>query len=75
MYKNSKINMESLINSDFYLGEIMNIDGTNINIDDLISDKYFHQKINDNLYLSNYQIEVLTKKNRISKFNPKTINI
>lgn len=54
--------MESLINSDFYLGEIMNIDGTNINIDDLISDKYFHQKINDNLYLSNYQIEVLTKK-------------
>lgn len=42
----------------------MNINGQNINIDDLFNDKYFHKKINNNLYLSEYQIEVL-KRNKI----------
>ena len=29
------------------------------NLDDLVSDKYFYKKINDNFYLNDYQINVL----------------
>lgn len=39
----------------------MKIDNQDINIDDLVSDKYMHKKINNDIYLSNYQIEVLNR--------------
>ena len=61
MYKNSKTNMESLINSDFLLGEKMNIDIKDIDISDLVSQKYMHKEIKKGLFLSDYQIEVLMK--------------
>lgn len=61
MYKNSKINMESLINSDFLLGENMNIDNQNVNIDDLYDQKYMHKEIKKGIFLSEYQLEVLKK--------------
>lgn len=61
MYKNSKINMESLIDSDFLLGENMNIDNQNVNIDDLYDQKYMHKEIKKGIFLSEYQLEVLKK--------------
>ena len=53
--------MESLINSDFLLGEKMNIDIKDIDISDLVSQKYMHKEIKKGLFLSDYQIEVLMK--------------
>ena len=37
--------MESLINSDFFLGENMKINNQEINIDDLLDQKYMHKEI------------------------------
>jgi len=39
----------------------MNINGENIDISDLISQKYMHKEIKKGLFLSDYQIEVLMK--------------
>ncbi len=39
----------------------MIINNENINIDDLVSEKYMHKEIKKGLYLSEYQIEVLNK--------------
>lgn len=39
----------------------MQIDNQNIDIDDLISDKYMHKEIKKGIFLSEYQIEVLTR--------------
>ncbi len=39
----------------------MNINNQDINIEDLISDKYMHKEIKKGIYLSEYQIEVLNK--------------
>ena len=39
----------------------MKIDNQDINIDDLISDKYMHKKIKKDIYLSEYQLEVLSR--------------
>ena len=41
----------------------MKIDNKEINIDDLISEKYMHKEIKKGLFLSDYQIEVLMKYN------------
>ena len=38
----------------------MNIDGENINIDDLLSQQYMHKEIKKGIYLSDYQISVLS---------------
>ena len=39
----------------------MQIDNQNIDIDDLVSDKYMHNEIKKGIFLSEYQIEVLTR--------------
>lgn len=39
----------------------MQIDNQNIDIDDLVSDKYMHKEIKKGIFLSEYQIEVLTR--------------
>lgn len=39
----------------------MKIDNQNINIDDLLSQKYMHKEIKKGIFLSDYQIEVLRK--------------
>ena len=39
----------------------MNINNQDINIDDLMSDKYMHKEIKKGIYLSDYQIEVLER--------------
>ncbi len=39
----------------------MNINNQDINMEDLISDKYMHKEIKKGIYLSEYQIEVLNK--------------
>lgn len=41
----------------------MKINDEQINIDDLISQKYMHKEIKKGLFLSEYQIEVLKKYN------------
>ena len=41
----------------------MKIDKQDINIDDLLSDKYMHKEIKKGIFLSDYQIEVLLKYN------------
>lgn len=41
----------------------MNINNQNINIEDLVSDKYMHKEIKKGIYLSEYQIEVLSRYN------------
>lgn len=43
------------------MGKNMIINNQNINIDDLISDKYMHKKLDNGLFLSEYQIEVLLR--------------
>ncbi len=43
------------------MGKIMKINNQDINIDDLISDKYMHKKLDNGLFLSDYQIEVLLR--------------
>ena len=39
----------------------MIINNEEINIDDLVSTKYMHNKIKNDIYLSEYQIEVLSR--------------
>ena len=39
----------------------MNINGEDIDISDLVSQKYMHKEIGKGLFLSDYQIEVLLK--------------
>jgi CRISPR/Cas system CSM-associated protein Csm2 small subunit len=39
----------------------MQINNQNIDIDDLVSDKYMHKEIKKGIFLSEYQIEVLTR--------------
>ena len=41
----------------------MNINNQDINIDDLVSEKYMHKKLDNGIFLSEYQIEVLNKYN------------
>ena len=53
--------MESLINSDFFLGENMKINNQEINIDDLLDQKYMHKEIKKGIFLSEYKIEVLLR--------------
>ena len=43
------------------MGENMIINDQNINIDDLVSDKYMHKKLDNGLFLSEYQIDVLLR--------------
>ncbi len=38
----------------------MNINGEKINIDDLVSQKYMHKEIKKGIFLSDYQINVLS---------------
>ena len=51
----------------------MNINNQDINIDDLINDKYMHKEIKKGIYLSDYQIEVLNKYN-IDPYKYSSIN-
>ena len=39
----------------------MNINEQNVDIDDLVSEKYMHKNIKNDIFLSEYQIEVLLK--------------
>lgn len=39
----------------------MNINGKNIDIDDLVDEKHMHKKYGNDIYLSDFQIEVLNK--------------
>ncbi len=39
----------------------MNINEQNIDIDDLVSEKYMHKIIKNDIFLSDYQMEVLLK--------------
>lgn len=39
----------------------MIINNKSINIDDLMSEKYMHKKLDNGLYLSQYQIDILDK--------------
>ncbi len=39
----------------------MNINGENINIDDLISQEYMHKEVKKGIFLSDYQISVLNQ--------------
>ena len=41
----------------------MIINNQDINIDDLFDNKYMHKKLNNGLFLSDYQINVLLKNN------------
>ena len=41
----------------------MNINNQDINIDDLVNDKYMHKEIKKGMFLSDYQIEVLLRNN------------
>ncbi|MBR4178067.1 MAG: hypothetical protein IKR57_01805 [Bacilli bacterium] len=41
----------------------MKINNNEINIDDLISEKYMHKEINKGIFLSDYQIEILMRNN------------
>lgn len=43
-----------------------------INLSDLIDDKYIHKKINDDMFLSDFQIIVL-KRNNINPYNYKNL--
>ena len=51
----------------------MNINNQDINIDDLVSDKYMHKKLDNGLFLSDYQIEVLLR-NDINPYKCGSIN-
>ncbi len=55
--------MESLINSDFILGDQMKINNEEVNIDDLVDQKYMHKEIGKNIFLSEYQCQVLLSYN------------
>ena len=39
----------------------MKIGNQDINIDDLVNDKYMHKMINDYVFLSSYEIEILNR--------------
>jgi len=39
----------------------MKIYGKEVNVDDLFDESYMHQKINNDIYLNKYQIEILNK--------------
>ena len=39
----------------------MNINGENINIDDLVSQQYMHKEVKKGIFLSDYQISVLNQ--------------
>ena len=41
----------------------MKINNQDINIDDLVSEKYMHKKLDNGLFLSDYQIDVLMRNN------------
>ena len=41
----------------------MNINEQNVDINDLVSEKYMHKKIKNDIFLSDYQIEILLKYN------------
>ena len=45
----------------FLIGEKMKINNEEIDISDLVSQKYMHKEIGKDLFLSDYQIEVLLK--------------
>jgi len=45
----------------------MIINNQNINIDDLVDEKYMHKKLDNGLFLSEYQIDVL-KRNGIDPY-------
>lgn len=51
----------------------MIIDKQIVNINDLFSDKYMHKEIKKNIFLSDYQIEILLKYN-INPYNCNSIN-
>ncbi len=65
--------MESLINSDFLLGEKMKLNNKDFNIDDLIDEKYMHKDIGNGIFLSEYQIDVLLR-NHIDPYSCNSIN-
>ena len=50
-----------------FFGEKMIINDQNINIDDLVDEKYMHKKLDNGLFLSEYQIDVL-KRNGIDPY-------
>lgn len=41
----------------------MNINNENVNIDDLISQKYMHKEVKKGIFLSDYQIDILKRYN------------
>lgn len=51
----------------------MKIDNEEINIDDLINEKYMHKEIKKGIFLSDYQIDVLMR-NQINPYNCASIN-
>ena len=51
----------------------MIINNEEINIDDLVSQKYMHKKLDNGLFLSDYQIEVLLR-NEIDPYKCSGIN-
>ena len=65
--------MESLTNSDFLLGEKMLINNQEVNIDDLYSSKYMHKEIKKGIFLSEYQLDVLSR-NGIDAYSCGSIN-
>ena len=51
----------------------MNINNQNIDIDDLVNQKYMHKEISKGIFLSDYQIEVLLKY-KIDPYKCSSIN-
>ena len=51
----------------------MKINNQEINIDDLVSQKYMHKELDNGLFLSDYQIEVL-QRNEINPYECGSIN-
>ena len=51
----------------------MKINDQEVNIDDLYNQKYMHKEINKGIFLSDYQIEVLTRFN-INPYECSSIN-
>ena len=51
----------------------MKINNQKINIDDLVSQKYMHKELDNGLFLSDYQIEVL-QRNEINPYECGSIN-
>jgi hypothetical protein len=48
----------------------MKINNQEVNIDDLVSSKYMHKEINKGIFLSEYQIEVLSRYGIIAEEYP-----